>query len=35
LKAEQDETARKALMKQIAEDQLKLDLELEALRKYG
>jgi hypothetical protein len=35
LKAEQDEAARKALMKQIAEHQLKLDLELEALRKYG
>ncbi len=35
LKAETDEAARKALMKEIAEQQLRLDLELEALRKYG
>lgn len=35
LKAETDDAARKALMKEIADQQLRLDLELEALRKYG
>nr|WP_321254697.1 hypothetical protein [uncultured Ruegeria sp.] len=35
LKAETDEAARKALIKEIADQQLRLDLELEALRKYG
>ncbi|WP_425046561.1 DnaJ family domain-containing protein [Primorskyibacter sp. S87] len=35
LKAETDEEGRKALIKEIADHQLKLDLELEALRKYG
>ncbi len=35
LKAETDEAVRKSLMKEIADQQLKLDLELEALRKYG
>ena len=35
LKATTDEGARKALMKEIAAQQLRLDLELEALRRYG
>lgn len=35
LKAETDEAARKSLMKEIADQQLRLDLELEAMRKYG
>ncbi len=35
LKAETDEDARRSLMREIADQQLKLDLELEALRKYG
>ncbi len=35
LKAETDESERKSLMTEIADQQLKLDLELEALRKYG
>lgn len=35
LKATSDQDARKALMKEIADQQLRLDLELEALRKYG
>lgn len=35
LKAETDEAARKSLMKEIADQQLRLDLELEAIRKYG
>ena len=35
LKSTRDENARKALMKEIADQQLRLDLELEALRKYG
>lgn len=35
LKAETDEAARKTLMKEIADQQLRLDLELEALRKYS
>ncbi|MEM1237120.1 MAG: DnaJ family domain-containing protein [Pseudomonadota bacterium] len=35
LKAETDDSARKSLMKDIADQQLRLDLELEALRKYG
>lgn len=35
LKAETDEAARKSLMKEIADQQLRLDLELEALRKFG
>ncbi|WP_131801598.1 DnaJ family domain-containing protein [Cognatiyoonia koreensis] len=35
LKSETDESARKSLMKQISDQQLRLDLELEALRKYG
>ena len=33
--AETDEVERKFLMKEIADQQLKLDLELEALRKYS
>lgn len=35
LRDETDETARKTLMKEIADQQLRLDLELEAIRKYG
>jgi hypothetical protein len=35
LKAETDDAARKALMKETADQQLRFDLELEALRKYG
>ena len=35
LKTETDEDARKGLMKEIADQQLRLDLELEAIRKYG
>lgn len=35
LQSETDETARKALMKEIADTQLRLDLELEAIRRYG
>lgn len=35
LKATTDPEDRKAVMKQIADKQLRLDLELEALRKYG
>jgi hypothetical protein len=35
LKAETDEASRKSLMKEIADRQLRLDLEMEALRKYG
>ena len=35
LKAETGESERKALMLEIADAQLRLDLELEALRKYG
>lgn len=35
LKAETDRAARKSLMKDIADQQLRLDLELEALRKYS
>ncbi|MCI2393141.1 DnaJ family domain-containing protein [Aliiroseovarius sediminis] len=35
LQAETDEAVRKSLMKEIADQQLRLDLELEALRKYG
>lgn len=35
LKAETDEAARKALMTEIAAQQLRLDLEIEALGKYG
>ena len=35
LKDEADLDARKLLMKQIAEQQLKLELELEAIKKYG
>ena len=35
LKAENDEAARKSLMKEIADQQLRLDLELEAMRRYG
>ena len=35
LRAETDEAVRKVLMKDIAGHQLRLDLELEALRKYG
>lgn len=35
LRVETDETARKVLMKEIADQLLRLDLELEALRKYG
>ncbi len=35
LRAETDEAARKSLMKEIADQQLRLDLELEAMRKYG
>ncbi len=35
LQAETDETARKALMREIADQQLRLDLELEAMTKYG
>ena len=35
LKAETEAGARKALMKEIADQQLRLNLELEALRKYG
>ena len=35
LKAEADESARKVLMIEISGYQLKLDLELEAVRKYG
>jgi hypothetical protein len=35
LKAETEETVRKSLIKEIADQQLKLDLELEALRRYG
>lgn len=34
-RSETDEGARKVLMTAIAEQQLRLDLELEALRKYG
>lgn len=35
LRSETDEGARKALMKDIADQQLRLDLELEAIRKFG
>lgn len=35
LKTAPDDPARKALMKEIADQQLRLDIELEALRKYG
>ncbi|MFX0544773.1 DnaJ family domain-containing protein [Roseovarius sp. S1116L3] len=35
LRSETDEAVRKSLMKEIADQQLRLDLELEALRKYG
>ncbi|MCB1358549.1 MAG: DUF1992 domain-containing protein [Maritimibacter sp.] len=35
LQSETDETARKALMKESADTQLRLDLELDAIRKYG
>ncbi len=35
LKAETDDVARKSLMKEIADKQLRLNLELEAMRKYG
>ncbi|MGR3714131.1 MAG: DnaJ family domain-containing protein [Shimia sp.] len=35
LKAETDEVTRKTLMKKIADQQLRLDLELEAMRKYA
>ena len=35
LKAETDDSARKAIMTEISGYQLKLDLELEAVRKYG
>ncbi|WP_299354414.1 DnaJ family domain-containing protein [uncultured Shimia sp.] len=35
VKAETDESVRKSLMKKIASQQLRLDLELEALRKFG
>ncbi len=35
LKAETDATARKVLMQQIADKQLRLDLEIEAMGKYG
>ena len=35
LKAETDEAARRLLMKEIADQQLRLDLEVEAMRKYG
>lgn len=35
LKYETDEATRKSLMKEIADQQLRLDLELEAFRRYG
>ena len=35
LRNETDEATRKSLMKEIADQQLRLDLELEAIRKYG
>ncbi len=35
LKVETDAAARKGLMKQIADQQLRLDLEIEAMGKYG
>ncbi|SNS98103.1 DnaJ family domain-containing protein [Antarctobacter heliothermus] len=35
LKSAPNEDARRAVMKEIADQQLRLDLELEALRKYG
>lgn len=35
LRTEHDVGARKLLMKEIADQQLRLDLELEAMRKFG
>lgn len=35
LAAETDEAERKSLMKELSDQQMRLDLELEALRKFG